>query len=149
MNISNVKPHNTRSESDQAVSVPELSWEAEEKELRDQAVRVLKRNIRKYVRRRGILSGAALVDYKLLCNRDITKGMPEADGGKTNVYLPESYPEIVLKESGRYSRLRFVQMYTITNILKEFECSHLIVPRALPVNGFLIEERSPKIHPSF
>ena len=143
MNISSVTPYNNRSESNQAVCAPGLSCEAVEKELKVQAANVLKRFVRKYVRRRGILSGAALVDYKLLCDRDITKGMPEADGGKTNVYLPESYPEIVLKESGRYSRLRFVQMYTITNILKEFECSHLIVPRALPVNGFLIEERLP------
>lgn len=152
MNISNVTPHNTISspESGQAVAIPGLSREVEKKELSiDQAVRILKRNFRKFVRRQGILSSAALSDYKSLCKRDITEGMPMADAGKTRVYLPESYPEIVLKESGLYSKQRYCQMYLIRKGLKELECSHLMVPRALPVEGFLIEERLPITVDSF
>ena len=146
MNIHNVTPHyaNCLPGIDQKVSTPMSSREEGKKEISiDQAASILNRNFRKLARRWGVLSSAALADYKLLCDRNITKGMPEAEGGKTNVYLPESYPEIVLKESGGFSRLRFLQMFSISNTLKKLECSHLIVPRALPVNGFLIEERLP------
>ena len=152
MNISSEIPHNTKSssKSGQAISTTGLSREVRKKELSiDQAVRILKRNFRTYVRRQGILSSAALSDYKLLCKRDIVEGMPKAADGKTSVYLPESHPEIVLKESGLYSKQRYCQMYLIRKELKKLGCSHLIVPRALPVEGFLIEERLPITANSF
>ena len=142
MDINSVTSHNASSLPgiDQQVFTPKSSREEEE---REKAVTVLQRNFRILARRRGVLSGAAIPDYKLLCNRDVAENMPQADGGITNVYLPESYPEIVLKESGSLSGLRFEQMYFISNYLKGLNCSHLIVPRALCVNGFLIEERLP------
>ena len=152
MNISSEIPLNTNSlsKSGHAVSITGLSHEVGKKELSiDQAARIIKRNLRAYVRRKGILSSAALSDYKRLCNRDITQGMPKADGGKTTVYLPESYPEIVLKESGLNSKHRYCQMYLIRRYLKTLGCSHLIVPRAIPVKGFLIEERLPITIDSF
>ena len=147
MDTSSVTSHNASSLAgiNQKVFTPKSSREGAERETAiNQVLPVLQRNFRKLARRQGILSGTAISDYKLLCNRKITENMPKADGGKTSVYLPESYPEIVLKESGcLFSKIRFRQMYFISNALKELECSHLIVPRALPVNGFLIEERLP------
>ena len=146
MNISSVTPHNARSlpESGRAVSITGLSRQVEKKELSiDQSVRILQRNFRTFARRKGILSSAALSDYKSLCKQDIVKGMPKAEAGKTNVHLPESYPEIVLKESGPCCGRRYAQMYVVRKELKDLECSHLIVPRALPVKGFLVEERLP------
>lgn len=68
----------------------------------------------------------------------------QAKGGKTRVYLPEKLPEVVLKKSGRKEGIeRFHQMQGVRNILKEQKASHLIIPKANLVKGYLVEERLP------
>lgn len=120
-----------------------LSSEAEKNELSmDKAARIIQRNVRPFLRRQGVLSSAALPDYKPLCDWDVLEEMPEADGGFTRVCLPVPYPEIVFKACHN-SEFRFTLTRIFRKELKEMGCSHLIVPRAIPVNSFLIEERLP------
>ena len=111
--------------------------------LIDKSARIIQGVGRSYLRSKGILSTAALAEYKLLCNHDSIREMPQAEAGSTSVALPEAYPEIVLKESLDRSESRFTQMILVRKELKELGCSHLIVPRVIRVGGFLIEQRLP------
>ena len=111
--------------------------------LIDKSARIIQGVGRSYLRRKGALSTAALAEYKLLCNLNSVEVMPRAQAGFTRVALPEAYPEIVLKASLNRSKYRFIQMRLMRKELKKLGCSHLIVPRAIPVKQFLIEERLP------
>ena len=111
--------------------------------LIDKSARIIQGVGRSYLRRKGALSTAALAEYKLLCNLNSVEAMPRAQAGFTRVALPEAYPEIVLKASLNRSKYRFIQMRLMRKELKKLGCSHLIVPIAIPVKQFLIEERLP------
>ena len=112
-------------------------------QLIDKSARIIQGVGRSYLRRKGALSTAALAEYKPLCNLGSAMLMPRAEAGFTRVALPEAYPEIVLKASLNRSVHRFIQMLLMRKELKELGCSHLIIPRAIPVKNFLIEERLP------
>ena len=111
--------------------------------LIDKSARIIQGVGRSYLRRKGTLSTAALAEYKLLCDLNSVEVMPRAQAGFTIVALPEAYPEIVLKASLNRSKDRFIQMRLMRKELKKLGCSHLIVPRAIPVKQCLIEERLP------
>lgn len=73
-----------------------------------------------------------------------SQSIRQAKGGKTQVYLPDKLPDVVLKKSGRKEGIeRFHQMQGVRNILKEQKASHLIIPKANLVKGYLVEERLP------
>ena len=72
------------------------------------------------------------------------EGLPEAQRGKTPVYLPEFFPGVVLKKSGRdHVQSRFHNMQTVQSILAEQRSTHLTIPKATVCKEFLIEERLP------
>lgn len=116
---------------------------------RNSAARVIQKYVRTHLQDKGVLSNTSIPEYKLLCDRKHIKGMPEARGGKTHVYLPSSHPEIILKASGEGSKDRLNKMLDVRQALKDLECPHLIIPKAISCNGFLIEDRLPITIDSF
>ena len=112
-------------------------------EANNTAANVIQKHVRNYLLRKGILSNACIPEYKLLCNRQAVNGMDEAKGGKTHVYLPASHSAIVLKASGNDCKDRLNKMREVRQTINELECSHLIIPKAISFNGFLIEDRLP------
>lgn len=78
------------------------------------------------------------------CERTRTDKMRMATHGKTPVYLPDRFPEIVIKETTvEKAAFRIRKMLDARSILMRFECSHLVVPKVKRYRHFLIEERLP------
>lgn len=79
-----------------------------------------------------------------ILDKQSTDGIPRAQGGKTQVFLPVDVAEVVLKNSGECSgRMRLGQMLWIRSILDSQNSSNLIIPKASQHGYFLIEERLP------
>lgn len=113
----------------------------------DKAAIIIQKCIRGYLARKPLLSCNLYPQYKDQCEK--TKGpeshsIPQADGGKTTVYLPKEMPEVVLKSSGRKDAItRFHQMQEVRTILSSQNSSCLIIPKANLCQDFLVEQRLP------
>jgi hypothetical protein len=107
--------------------------------------------IQKYFRgslaRKPCLPCNLYTEYKVQCDRvngPQSKLIPQAQGGKTRVYLPLEMPGVVLKRSGKKDAItRFHQMQEVRSILDSQNSSHLIIPKARLCQDFLVEERLP------
>lgn len=77
--------------------------------------------------------------------RTQTHEMKRASAGKTPVYFPNDFPQIVIKETGEASaNFRIRKMLHARSILMRFKCSHLVVPKVIKCSSFLLEERLPE-----
>lgn len=93
----------------------------------------------------GLFSEAFVAKIEALCDEYMVKDMPRAEGGTTGpVYLPESFPQIVLKERNEKSVQSILEeKQQIREALNQLQCSHLIVPEAIGCKRFLVEDRLP------
>ncbi|MCP5506293.1 MAG: IQ calmodulin-binding motif-containing protein [Chlamydiales bacterium] len=114
---------------------------------KDKAAATIQKHFRGYLARKPHLPSNLYPQYRVQCEK--VKGpeshsIPQADGGKTTVYLPQEMPGVVLKSSGRKDAItRFHQMQEIRSILNSQNSSHLIIPKANLCKEFLVEERLP------
>ncbi|USE37207.1 DUF4116 domain-containing protein [Endozoicomonas sp. SCSIO W0465] len=91
-----------------------------------------------------LFSESFLAEIKILCDKSTVKDIPKAEGGTKPVYLPESCPQIVLKHINKINaQARLDQKQKVREVLSQLECSHLVVPKAIACNDFLVEERLP------
>lgn len=92
----------------------------------------------------SLFSESFLAKIKTVCHKDIVKDMPRAKTGSACVYLPESFPQVVLRDTNETNR-QFIcqQKQKVGDALGQLKCSHLIVPKAISCNNFLVEERLP------
>lgn len=115
-----------------------------EKTLSDKenAAKRIQQSFREYVQEKGGLSQPSYDEYRQLIQE--TKFMQRAEGGITAVFLPESNPSIVLKQSGRGDAIkRFEQMEKVRDLLSIQQSSHITVPWGAVVEDFVIEEKLP------
>ena len=93
----------------------------------------------------GLFSEAFVAKIEALCDEDMVKDMPRAEGGITGpVYLPESFPQIVLKDRSEKSVQSILEKkQQAREALNQLQCSHLIIPEAIGCKLFLVEERLP------
>lgn len=97
---------------------------------------------RTYVQKKGGLSQPSYDEYRQLIRQ--TEDMDKAEGGNTQVSLPRSRPDIVLKKSGRENAIkRFEQMEQVRGVLSKQKSSHLTVPQGAVVDDFVIEGKLP------
>lgn len=72
-----------------------------------------------------------------------SEAIPQADAGKTKVFLPLEMPHLVLK----YSRDQVASRLDLTTHMRarlnRLQCPDLVVPRAFARGDFLVEERLP------
>ncbi|WP_257282983.1 hypothetical protein [Endozoicomonas sp. SESOKO1] len=97
-----------------------------------------------YLAGNHLFSESFLAKIKIFCKEGIVKDMPRAKTGSTCVYLPESFPQVVLRYTNETKR-QFIcqQKQKVGDALGQLKCSHLIVPKAISCNNFLVEERLP------
>lgn len=113
----------------------------------DKAATTIQKCVRGYLARKPHLPSHLYPQYNAQCEK--AKGpesdsIPQAQGGKTRVYLPKEMPGIVLKNSGRKAAItRFHQMQEVRSILDSQNSSHLIIPKANLCQDFLVEQRLP------
>ncbi|MGD0665267.1 MAG: hypothetical protein ABSA17_06010 [Rhabdochlamydiaceae bacterium] len=102
-----------------------------------------------------LLPGATTLRREV--NRFLTSPLketiPSAGSGKTPVYFPNEFPQIILKASSEKCCQRFQQMIFARNLCTDMMATSLVVPRALlnkvnmkdgkALGNFLIEERLP------
>lgn len=113
----------------------------------DIAATTIQKHFRGFLARKAHLAGGQYPQYKAQCEKAIgpeSHTIPQANGGKTKVYLPQDMSGVVLKHSGRRDAItRFHQMQEIRSILKAQNSSHLIIPKANLYQDFLVEQRLP------
>ena len=114
---------------------------------KDEAATIIQKNIRGYFARKPYLPSNLNPQYRAQCNRATgcdSVSMPQAQGGRTRVYLPQELPMVVLKDSGRKEAItRFHQMQEVRSILNSQKSSHLIIPKARLCQNFIVEQRLP------
>lgn len=72
------------------------------------------------------------------------EGMPRANDGKTPVFFPNQTPSVVLKAAGSPGcNVRLEKMKQARELCKKIKAKHLVIPKAISYNDFLIEERLP------
>lgn len=107
----------------------------------------LQKFIRGFNARKPLLPNDFYPRYKKECILTLgpdKDSIPQANTGKTKVYLPKNMPEVVLKESGRKDAVqRFHQMQKVRNILEAQGSARLVIPKASLCQHFLIEQRLP------
>ena len=113
----------------------------------DRAAITIQKYIRRHFVKKSFLPNGLFTQYKEQCSNASganSQTMPQAEGGKTRVYLPAEMSEVVLKRSGRKDAIkRFHQMQDVRAILNSQKASHLIIPKANLCGEFLLEERLP------
>lgn len=76
--------------------------------------------------------------------RRIFNTTKKAEGGKTTVYLPKDMPEVVLKKSGKDgAMMRLHNMQVTREVLKDLNCTHLVIPQVNVHKKYLVETRVP------
>jgi hypothetical protein len=107
----------------------------------------IQKHVRGYLARKPYLPSSLYPQYHAQCKKiQVAKSgsIPKAQGGMTRVYLPPEIPSIVVKHSGRKNAIRrFEQMHKVRSILQAQGSSHLIIPKAMLCDDFLVEERLP------
>jgi hypothetical protein len=93
--------------------------------------------------RKSFLPSSLYPAYSTLC-KNIDESVPRAEGGKVEVYLPPSLPEVVIKKTGiEDSKNRVFKAEAIRSIVHSENLTNLIVPRSRLCGEFLVEERLP------
>lgn len=107
----------------------------------------IQKYIRGYLARKPHLPNSLFPHYHDQCEKlkqPQFHSIPEAEGGKTRVYLPPAIPSIVLKKAGRKNAIeRFHQMQKVRSILESQNSSHLVIPKANLCDEFLVEQKLP------
>ncbi len=112
------------------------------------AATTIQKHLRGHFTRKATLPSHLFPQYLHECSKAIGSGsnsMKRAEGGATRVYLPEGgMSGVVLKLSHRKAAIdRFHQMQEVRSILRKFNTSDLIIPKAFLCREFLVEERLP------
>jgi len=110
------------------------------------AATTIQKHLRGHFIRKATLPTHLFPGYLHECNKALrSDSMKRAKTGATRVYLPEGgMSGVVLKLSYRRTAItRFHQMQEVRSILRNFNTSDLIIPRAFLCGEFLVEERLP------
>ncbi len=112
------------------------------------AATTIQKHLRGHFTRKATLPSHLFPQYLHECSKALGSGsnsMKRAEGGTTWVYLPEGgMSGVVLKLSYRKTAItRFHQMQEVRSILRKFNTSDLIIPKAFLCREFLVEERLP------
>ena len=78
---------------------------------------------------------------KLLVDQTTLEAQPEAEMGKTTVYLPTDCPVAIKLSGGQAARTRLVKKSQAKEILNQIGGKHLVIPKARVHGEFIIEER--------
>lgn len=143
--IQNIQPVDNQldNKTHQQNTIPVISLNTPE----NRAATTIQKYFRGYLARKPHLPSNLYPQYLAQCDR--VKGpeshsIPQAQSGKTRVYLPQEMPGVVLKNSGRKEAItRFHQMQEVRSILDSQNSSHLIIPKANLCQEFLVEQRLP------
>jgi hypothetical protein len=112
------------------------------------AATTIQKHLRGHFTRKATLPSHLFPRYLHECSKALGLGsnsMKRAEAGTTRVYLPEGgMSGFVLKLSYRRTAItRFHQMQEVRSILRNFNTSDLIIPKAFLCGEFLVEERLP------
>lgn len=109
---------------------------------RNKAAITIQKCFKGYSTRQAFLSHKNYKKYQAYLVK--TGDMPKASSGGTPVFLPNELPEIIFKKSGRNDAIkRFQQMLEARKVLNTIKSSHLVIPKAILCDDYMVEERLP------
>lgn len=102
---------------------------------------LIQKHVRGYLARKE--RDQFLIDkvYKMALKGILEKPMFRHKEGKTPVYFPEEYPQIILKQAGDNCDHRFRQMVRAKRLCQQMGYTHLVIPKARVVKDWMVEER--------